>query len=153
LREARLERKAIRDRLATLVKAVAANYDGLASPIGVAGEPLVRHAAGFTPAKENTMSLTLIARIKAKPGSENDLEAAFRDMIKKVRAAEPGCLTYVLHKSNEDPTTFVWYETYTDEAAFAAHRKTDHMKEMGARIANLLADKPQIELLTELDRK
>ena len=99
------------------------------------------------------MSFTLIAKIKAKPGSENDLEAAFRDMIKKVRAAEPGCLTYVLHKSNEDPTTFVWYETYTDEAAFAGHRKTDHMKEMCARIANLLAEKPQIELLTELDRK
>ena len=25
------------------------------------------------------------------------------------------------------------------------HRKTDHMKEMGGRIANLLAEKPQIE--------
>ena len=94
------------------------------------------------------MALTLIARIKAKPGSEKELENAFRDMIKKVRAAEPGCLTYVLHKSNEDPTTFVWYETYTDDAAFATHRKTDHMKEMGARIANLLAEKPQIVGIT-----
>ncbi len=99
------------------------------------------------------MSVTLIARIKAKPGSEQELENAFRDMIKKVRAAEPGCLTYVLHKSNQDPTMFVWYETYTDQESFDAHRKTDHMKEMGGRIANLLAEKPQIELLTELDRK
>jgi quinol monooxygenase YgiN len=99
------------------------------------------------------MSLSLIAKIKAKPGSEKALEDAFRDMIKKVRVAEPGCLTYILHKSNDDPTTFVWFETYADDAAFANHRKTDHMKEMGARIANLLADKPQIELLTELDRK
>jgi quinol monooxygenase YgiN len=103
--------------------------------------------------KEKAMSFSLIAKIKAKPGSEKALEDAFRDMIKKVRAAEPGCLTYILHKSNDDPTTFVWYETYTDDAAFATHRKTDHMKEMGARIANLLAEKPQIELLTELDRK
>ena len=99
------------------------------------------------------MSFTLIAKIKAKPGSEKELEDAFRDMIKKVRASEPGCLTYILHKSNEDPTAFVWYENYTDEAAFATHRKTDHMKEMGTRIASLLAEKPQIELLTELDRK
>ena len=99
------------------------------------------------------MSFTLIAKIKAKPGSEKALEDAFRDMIKKVRASEPGCLTYILHKSNEDPSAFVWYETYTDEAAFTTHRKTDHMKEMGARIANLLAEKPLIELLTELDRK
>ena len=99
------------------------------------------------------MSVTLIARIKAKQGSEKELEDAFRDMIKKVRAAEPGCLTYVLHKANQDPTMFVWYETYKDDAAFANHRKTDHMKEMGARIANLLDRKPEIEILTELDRK
>ena len=99
------------------------------------------------------MSLSLIARIKAKPGCENDLEAAFRDMIKKVRAAEPGCLTYVLHKSKQDPQTFVWYETYTDDAAFEAHRKTDHMKEMGGRIKDLLDGAPQIEFLEELDRK
>lgn len=99
------------------------------------------------------MPVTLIAKIKAKQGSENDLEAAFHDMIKKVRAAEPGCQAYILHKSNTDATQFVWYETYADQAAFEAHRKTDHMKEMGQRIANLLDGRPQIELLTELDRK
>jgi quinol monooxygenase YgiN len=99
------------------------------------------------------MSVSLIAKIKAKPGCENDLEAAFRDMIKKVRAAEPGCQAYILHKSNQDPTLFVWFETYADQAAFDAHRKTDHMKEMGQRIANLLDGRPQVELLTEIDRK
>ena len=99
------------------------------------------------------MSVTLIARIKAKQGSEQQLEDAFRDMIKKVRAAEPGCQSYILHKSNQDPTTFVWYEIYSDQAAFDTHRKTDHMKEMGQRIANLLDGRPQIEMLTELDRK
>lgn len=99
------------------------------------------------------MSVTLIAKIKAKQGSENDLEAAFRDMIKKVRAAEPGCHAYVLHKSNQDPTQFVWYETYADQAAFDNHRQTPHMKEMGQRIKDLLDGRPQVELLTELDRK
>jgi quinol monooxygenase YgiN len=99
------------------------------------------------------MSVTLIARIKAKAGSEGALEEAFRDMIKKVRAAEPGCEAYVLHKSNQDPTQFVWYETYSDQAAFDNHRTTPHMKEMGGRIANLLDGRPQIEMLTELDRR
>ena len=99
------------------------------------------------------MSVTLIARIKAKQGSEGQLEEAFRDMIKKVRAAEPGCQAYILHKANDDPTQFVWYETYADQAAFDNHRKTEHMKEMGGRIANLLDGRPQIEMLSELDRK
>jgi quinol monooxygenase YgiN len=99
------------------------------------------------------MSVTLIAKIKAKQGSEGQLEEAFHDMIKKVRAAEPGCQAYILHRSNDDPTQFVWYETYADQAAFDNHRKTDHMKEMGTRIQGLLEGRPQIELLTELDRK
>jgi quinol monooxygenase YgiN len=105
------------------------------------------------PHKENPMSVTLIAKIKAKSGSEGQLQEAFQDMIKKVRAAEPGCQAYILHKANDDPTQFVWYETYADQAAFDNHRKTEHMKEMGGRIANLLDGRPQIEMLTELDRK
>ena len=99
------------------------------------------------------MAVALIARIKAKAGCENDLEAAFRDMIKKVRAAEPGCQAYVLHKANQDPTQFVWYEVYSDQAAFDNHRKTEHMKEMGTRIKDLLDGRPQVEMLSELDRK
>ena len=99
------------------------------------------------------MSVTILARIKAKPGSEAQLEAAFRDMIKKVRAAEPGCQAYILHKSPKDATQFTWYETYGDQAAFDSHRKTDHMKEMGGRIKDLLDGAPQIEFLEELDRK
>jgi quinol monooxygenase YgiN len=116
------------------------------------GGTLLRFAMRI-PSKENSMSVTLIARIKAKAGSEGPLEQAFHDMIKKVRAAEPGCQAYVLHKSNQDPTQFVWYETYSDQAAFDNHRKTEHMKEMGTRIADLLDGRPQVEMLTELDRK
>jgi quinol monooxygenase YgiN len=99
------------------------------------------------------MSVTLLAKIKAKPGSEAQLETAFRDMIKKVRAAEPGCQAYILHKSPKDATMFTWYETYSDQAAFDNHRKTEHMKEMGGRIKDLLDGAPQIEFLEELDRK
>jgi quinol monooxygenase YgiN len=114
-----------------------------------------RRADRATPnsGQENPMSVTIIARIKAKAGSEQALEEAFRDMIKKVRAAEPGCQAYVLHKAPKDATQFVWYETYSDQAAFDNHRKTDHMKEMGARIKDLLDGAPQIEFLSELDRK
>ena len=99
------------------------------------------------------MSVTLLARIKAKAGSEQALEEAFRDMIKKVRAAEHGCQAYVLHKSPKDATQFVWYETYTDQAAVDVHMKTDHMKAMGGRIKDLLEGAPQIEFLQELDRR
>jgi quinol monooxygenase YgiN len=99
------------------------------------------------------MSVSLIAKIKAKAGSEGALEEAFKDMIKQVRAAEPGCEAYVLHRSAKDPTQFIWFEKYADQAAFDNHRKTDHMKAMGGRIKDLLAGAPELEMMTELDRK
>ncbi len=98
------------------------------------------------------MAITVIAKLKAKAGSEAQLEAAFRKMIGHVRT-EPGTLSYVLHRSTQDPTTFVFYETYQDQAAFEFHGKTPHMKEMGGMIGGLLDGRPQIDVLTELDRK
>ncbi|HEY1851520.1 MAG TPA: putative quinol monooxygenase [Candidatus Binataceae bacterium] len=99
------------------------------------------------------MSVTIIARLKAKAGSEAALQEAFQDMIQKVRAAEPGCQAYVLHKAKKDASQFVWYETYADQGAVDIHMKTEHMKAMGGRIKDLLDGAPQIEFLEEIDRK
>ena len=98
------------------------------------------------------MALAVVAKIKAKAGSEAALEAAFREMITKVRT-EPGCLSYILHKSSTDPTTFVFFETYSDQAAFDAHGKTPHMKEMGGKIGSLLEGRPEVIVMQEVDRK
>ena len=39
---------------------------------------------------------------------------------------EPGCVTYVPHVIEGDPTTVLIYEQYTDEAALDHHRNTPH---------------------------
>ncbi|MGQ4512952.1 antibiotic biosynthesis monooxygenase [Streptomyces sp. DW26H14] len=42
-------------------------------------------------------------------------------------AAEPGCLSFTVLRDQEDPRSFVLYERYRDERAFAeAHRATPH---------------------------
>lgn len=98
------------------------------------------------------MPINVVAKIKAKEGSEAQLEQAFRTMIPKVRN-EPGTLAYILHRSVKDPTVFVFYETYQDQAALDAHSKSEAMKELGAAIGGLLDGRPQIEVLAEVDRK
>ncbi len=98
------------------------------------------------------MAITVVAKLKAKSGSEKQLEDAFRAMIPKVRG-EAGTQTYVLHRSVQDPTVFVFYEVYQDREALDAHSKTPHMAEMITKIGGLLDGRPQIDLLTELDRK
>ena len=99
------------------------------------------------------MSISLIAKLKVQPGKEADFEAAAKEMIATVRTAEPGTLAYILHKNSKDPTEFIYYELYQDQAAFDAHGKTDHMKAFGGKIGALLAGRPEITKLDELARK
>ncbi len=98
------------------------------------------------------MSITVVARLTAKPGSEQQLEEALRAMIPKVRE-ETGALAYVLHQSVKNPAVFVFYEVYKDQAAFDNHTKTPHMAELQSKLPALLDGRPTIDVLSELDHK
>jgi len=99
------------------------------------------------------MAVTVIAKLKVKPGSEAAFEAAAKEMIEKIRPTEPGTLSYVLHKNTADPTEFTYVEVYQDPAALAAHRGSEHMKAFGGKLAGLLAGRPEIAMLSEVARK
>jgi quinol monooxygenase YgiN len=99
------------------------------------------------------MPITVIAKLKVQAGKDADFEAAAKQMIATVKESEPGTLTYILHKNTKDPTEFVYYEVYQDQAAFDSHGKTDHMKAFGGKIGSLLAGRPEIGILTEVARK
>jgi quinol monooxygenase YgiN len=99
------------------------------------------------------MPITVIAKLKVQPGKEAEFEAAAKQMIATVKESEPATLTYILHKNTKDPTEFVYYEVYQDQAAFDAHGKTDHMKAFGGKIGALLAGRPEIAILQEVARK
>ncbi|MGD0076288.1 MAG: putative quinol monooxygenase [Candidatus Binataceae bacterium] len=98
------------------------------------------------------MSITIVARLTAKQGSEQQLEAALRAMIPKVRE-ESGATAYILHRSVKNPALFVFYEVYKDEAALDHHTKTPHMAELQSKLPALLDGRPTIDILTELDKK
>jgi quinol monooxygenase YgiN len=98
------------------------------------------------------MPLTVIAKIKAKPGSEKQLEAACTEMASKVRQ-EPDTLTYIMHRSTTDPTVLMVYEVYKDAAAFEFHRKTPHMADLFGKLKDLVAGPPEVETLIEFARK
>ena len=54
--------------------------------------------------------------------------------------AEPGNLRFDVLEQNDDPTRFVLYEVYEDEAAFAAHQKTAHYFAWRDAVAELMAE-------------
>jgi quinol monooxygenase YgiN len=98
------------------------------------------------------MSITVVARLKAKQGSEKQLEEACRAMIPNVRG-EAGTEAYVFHRSVQDPTVFVFYEVYKDREALDAHSKTPHMAQLVQAMGGALDGRPQIDILTEVARK
>ena len=71
--------------------------------------------------------LTVVARIRAAQGKGDALAALLSEQAGVVRNAEPGCLVYRVHRSTGDPDLFLFYETYADDAAFDAHRKSPHI--------------------------
>ncbi len=89
--------------------------------------------------------IALIAKMKPAAGKEKEFEAVLADLAKEVRAKEPGCKLYTLTKDAEG--NYLMLELYDDEAALAAHGKSDHFKAAGPRFAGVLGGRPELTQL------
>lgn len=73
------------------------------------------------------MSYAVVATYVSKPEEVAELTSHLESMIDPTNA-EPGCQSYRLINSNDDPNTFVLFELYDDEEAFKAHASSDHFE-------------------------
>ena len=80
-----------------------------------------------------TQPVTVVATLRAAPGKGDALAAFLTEQCGVVRASEPGCLAYRLHRAQDDPELFLFYEAYVDDAAFEAHRRAPHLAEYRKR--------------------
>ena len=71
-------------------------------------------------------TLRVIARFRAQPGKESDLERVLVGLIEPTRE-ESGCLGYELLENLEDPREFTFVEEWESESALEAHFSTDHI--------------------------
>ncbi len=86
--------------------------------------------------------ISLVAKLTVREGKEQDFIDAMKDVVPAVRE-EPGNNAYVMNRSKENPSMFVFYEEYADQAAFDAHRK--HLGELGVDLGAILAGAPTLE--------
>ena len=77
--------------------------------------------------------LTVVAKLRAAPGKGDALAAFLTEQVATVRAAEPGCLVYRVHRSATDSLSFLFYEAFVDEAAFELHRAAPHLADYRKR--------------------
>lgn len=83
--------------------------------------------------------LVIFAEVFAKPGEEDNLRQALQALVEPTRA-EAGCLQYDLHKDNDDPGHFFFYERWESMAALEAHVASAHFKTFEARQDALLRE-------------
>jgi quinol monooxygenase YgiN len=91
----------------------------------------------------------LIARIDAKPGQEESLAEALRELSGPSRA-EAGCVQYDVCRMKDDPTKLVVVEEWASQEALDAHMATPHFQAFVARIGDALAGPPKLEFIEAL---
>lgn len=85
----------------------------------------------------------MVALLTAQDGKGGEVLAAWPDLSKQVHA-EDGCLGYDLHRVAGKPDEFVVLEQWASVGALAAHGKSPHMREFGARAKDMLAAPAQV---------
>lgn len=92
----------------------------------------------------------VIATLKVQDGKQQGFEALMKELTAAVRAKEPACTLYQLHKT-EDPTTYVMLEQYQSQDDLAKHRETPHFKTLGGKLGEFLAAAPGIQILPAVE--
>jgi len=87
----------------------------------------------------------VVATLNIQEGKGSEFEAVANQLVEKVNANEEGAVYYDLYR--QDPTTYVFLERYTDQAALDIHRKTDYYKSIGAQLGSFMASAPDIRVL------
>ncbi|MFI0894952.1 putative quinol monooxygenase [Streptomyces sp. NPDC020983] len=72
----------------------------------------------------------LVAEMVCRPEDADEFGRLLEDFGAACRA-EDGCLSFEVLRSGGTPGRFVSIERYTDGAAFAAHRASEHFREVG----------------------
>ena len=94
--------------------------------------------------------LIITAKVTIQKGKSEEFLDAYRWMRPQV-LGDPGAILYELHRSADNPDTFVFYEQYKNKEAFDYHLSTDHFKALAARIDPLMAVPGEIGTWVEID--
>lgn len=84
--------------------------------------------------------IVLIARLKVKKGAEEEAKQAALAIVEPSRA-EDGCINYDMHQVIDDPTIFVWHETWANKTTLEAHGNSEHFKVFSEKVKDI-TDEP-----------
>lgn len=96
--------------------------------------------------------VTIIATVYGRKSRSAELKQALMELGRKTRLEE-GNVQFHMHERQDDPSTFIFYESYRDEHAFQAHLGSKHAEAFGDRFnrQNLGRAETEIIRLTSIE--
>ena len=90
--------------------------------------------------------VNVVAIMKIKPESIETARPQVEKLIEQTRQ-EKGCLRYDCFQDAKEPGTFVIIEEFADQAAFQAHRDSEHFKSIGPSLGQWLNGPSEVRVL------
>ena len=97
--------------------------------------------------------IIVTAKMKTQPGKEREVETELRKLVEYVRNEEPGTLSYLCLRSEDDPTVFFFYERYQSQEALNRHMSSARFLQIFQFVTNCLEGPPIIERYQEIAGK
>ena len=79
--------------------------------------------------------VVVVATLSLKDGQNESVLEALKALHKATHQEDKGCLQYDLHKENEKENTYVFVETWENEALLSEHMEKAHFKAFQASLA------------------
>jgi len=82
--------------------------------------------------------ITVVAIVKAKQGIESQVRDELSAMVAPTRQ-EPGCISYDLHIDSEDPSLFMFHETWNSKEDLDTHIQAPPLQQLLKKADDLFA--------------
>ena len=101
---------------------------------------------------DSNEKIVLIARLKVKSDTIEEAKQAALEIVEPSRA-EAGCLNYDFHQAIDDPSVFIWHETWANSAAIEEHGKSTHFVKFSEAIKNITEEPLQLTFAKMVSEK
>lgn len=91
--------------------------------------------------------VTVVAYLKPRPGKEEETEELLMSLVPPT-LEEPGCIDYYLHRSDDEPRVFMFYENWRSKEDLDAHLAMPYLNTLFEKKDDLLSEEIDVKLFT-----
>jgi Uncharacterized conserved protein len=96
--------------------------------------------------------IVVVVRLKVREDAVDEAQKLALGLVADSRS-EDGCINYDVHQSVDDPSVFVWHETWKDKKALEEHFEKPYFKAFSARTGEIAVEPPRVDITKMISEK